>query len=400
MLESDSAGTVKFNAMAKLSKDATAALPGVLFTMRYPDDEGYVWNTIAKSKDVASYELRNDARCFIAYKKLTGRPTYEPHFMAPIQLDCYDISKEGLNALKDFVLEHRIKVIVFMSALPSTLNLSFLRTLGVRTINTENDSFDHSKRDPVLKKAVKFLLRRVLGQQLHDMHLANAESQRRFLSTHACIPDARLRIVQDAVDCDQFSHGDRAEACAQAGLDPDRFWIVCVAQARPEKRVDMLIQIARRVVDERPDSRIGFVYIGSGQMAEDWKVLANSLGLAEVFYFAGRKNDLVPFYRSASLMVHGAFRESFGLAVVEAMACGVPVIASAASGPAETIVDGKTGRLIALDDFDGFCKAIIAYVDNPALLASHGMNATARANEVYSMAKQGKQFAEEIKRFL
>lgn len=374
--------------------------PGVLFTMRYPDDEGYVWNTIARSKDAASNELRDVAKCFIAFKKLTGEPTYSPQHMTSVELDCYDTSPEGLNTLKAFVLEHRIKVIVFMSALPSTLNLPFLRKLGVRTINTENDSFDHSKRDPVVKKAAKFLLRRILGRQLHDMHLANAESQSRFLRTHACIPSSRLHIVQDAVDCDQFSPGDRAMACQQTGLDPNRFWVICVAQARPEKRIEMLIRVARKVAAERPDSRIGFVYIGDGQLVDGWKMFANSLGLDGVFYFAGRKNDLVPYYRSANLMVHAAFRESFGLAVVEGMACGLPVVASAATGPSETIIDGTTGALIGLEDFDGFCEAIIAYVDDPARLILHGANAIARANNVYGMARQGKQFAEEIKRFL
>lgn len=380
--------------------DTATSLPGVLFTMRYSDDEGFVWNNIAKSRDAASYELRSEAQCFIAYKKLTGRPTYDALYMTPVELDCYDISTAGLNTIKAFVLEHRIKVIVFMSALPTTMNLPFLRRLGVRTINTENDGFDHSKRDPLPKRLAKRFLRRVLGLQLHDMHLANAESQRHFLSEHAYIPDARLHLVPDAVDCGQFSPGDRDAACAQCGLDPDRFWIICVAQARPGKRVDMLIRIARRVVDERPAARIGFIYIGDGEMLQSWKALASCLELNDVFYFPGRRHDLAPFYRSASLMVHASLRESFGLAIVEAMACGLPVVASAANGPSETIVDGETGKLIALEDFDGFCKGIIAYVDDPTLRQAHGMNARMRASHVYGMAGQGKHFAKEIRQFL
>lgn len=130
--------------------------------MRYPDDTGYVWNFTAAVRDRASADLRERANVYMAFPKLSGNPSYQPKNLQPVELDCYDNSPAGRAAIEQFVREHNVKVMVFMSALSNTVCLDLLRRLGVRTINTENDSFDPRQRDGIVKKTAKFLLRRVL----------------------------------------------------------------------------------------------------------------------------------------------------------------------------------------------------------------------------------------------
>jgi glycosyltransferase involved in cell wall biosynthesis len=206
--------------------------------------------------------------------------------------------------------------------------------------------------------------------------------------------------MQNSVDCAWFCPGDRAEAQALTGLDPTRFWILAVAQARSEKRVNELLKVIKRVGDARPDKRIGFVYVGDGPPAMEWKDLAVELGIDDICVFAGRQNDVRPYYRAASLMVHAAERESFGLAIVEAMACGLPVIASAAVGPLETIRDGQTGALIDLHDFDAFTTAVLRYLDDAKLTLDHSNNARMHVDQAYNVVRHGKEFAMHIGRFL
>lgn len=369
--------------------------PGVVFTMRYPDDAGYVWNTIAQSRDIAASYL-TQARCFIAYPRLTGNGTYTPINLDQIELDFYDYSVDGLGKIIAFVKTNNIKSVVFMSALPGVVNLRALRKLGVRTINTENDSFDHRKRDSFPIKVTKFLVRKIFRQQLHDLHLANAESQRTFLSRYAMIPDSRLDLVRDGVDCIRFALGDREAARRQLRLKDDNFLIICVAQARPEKRLEFIINAAKRIADERPGKKIQFIYVGDGPPVIEWKNLVDEIGLSDRFTFAGRQSNITPYYQAANLMVHAAERESFGLAIVEAMACGLPVVASAAAGPKETILNGKTGRLIEISDFDGFVDAILQYIDDERLTIEHGLNAHEHVNRTYSIARQGEEMAKRI----
>ena len=78
------------------------------------------------------------------------------------------------------------------------------------------------------------------------------------------------------------------------------------------------------------------------------------------------------FYHAASIFVHAAFKESFGLVLAEAMASGLPVIATRAHGPCDIIDDGRTGQLIERDDWTAFAEAIISYIDAPQLRTIHG----------------------------
>lgn len=375
-------------------------MTGVLFTMRYPDDTGYVWNYIAGVRDRASAHLHSEARCFMAFPKLTGNPSYQPHHLDTVELDCYDNSPAGCAAIAEFVRKYNIKVMVFMSALPQTVCLSMLHRLGVRTLNTEDDGFDPTRRDNIVKRGMKFVVRRILRRQQHDLHLANSVGQQQFLLNYQLLPPDRVALMKNSVDCNHFCPGDRAEARARTGLDPNRFWIMAVAQARPEKRIEQLIRVIHAVTQARPGQRIGFVYVGDGPPVAQWKQLTAELGLDDVCVFAGRQDDVRPYYRAANLMVHASERESFGLAIVEAMSCGIPVVACGAAGPRETIADGKTGALVGLYDFDAFAAAVLRYVDDPVLTDLHGRNARAHVDTAYNVVRHGKEFAEHIVRFL
>lgn len=375
-------------------------LPGILFTMRYPDDTGYVWNYIAGVRDRASSHLKDRAAIYMAFPRLTGNPSYQPAHMMPVELDCYDNSAAGRAAIAAFVRSHNIKVMVFMSALPQTVCLGTLRQLGVRTLNTEDDGFDPMRRDSIAKRGVKYLLRRVLRRQQHDLHLANSTAQHQFLLNYQLLPPSRVVLMKNSVDCSHFCPGDRAAARAATGLDPDRFWLLAVAQARSEKRIDQLIRIVHAVVQARPQARIGFVYVGDGPPLAEWQQLAHDLDVADHCVFAGRRDDMLPYYRSADLMVHASERESFGLAIVEAMACGIPVVASAAAGPRETIVDGQTGALVDLHDFEAFTQAVLRYVDDDSMTKMHGNNARAHVDRAYNVVRHGKEFAQHIARFI
>jgi glycosyltransferase involved in cell wall biosynthesis len=361
---------------------AQAEKPGVVFTMRYPDDTGYVWNFTASVRDRATAHLGDRAKVYMAFPKLTGNPSYQPRHLQPVELDCYDNSPAGRTAIERFVRANNIKVMVFMSALSNTVPLDLLRRLGVRTINTENDSFDPRQRDGMVKRAAKFLLRRVLGRQQHDLHLANSAAQHAFLLHYQKLPPRKVALMRNSVDAIRFSPGDQSEARRQTGLDPDRFWILAVSQARPEKRVDRLLQVVHDVVRARPERRIGFVYVGDGPPAAEWKRLASSLGIADICVFAGRQNDVLPWYRAADLLVHAAERESFGNAIEE------------------TILDGRTGAVIGLDDFDAFRNAVLQYIDDPIMTKMHGNNARVHVDSAYNVVRQTEEFAQHIARFL
>ncbi|WP_170168101.1 glycosyltransferase [Pseudorhodoferax soli] len=357
--------------------------------MRYPDDQGFVWKTIALTRDLVASHLKQ-FNCFIAFPVLTGRSAHVFRNMTPVELDCYGSGDLHKQKLARFIKERGVVAIVYMSALPSTLDMAFLRAVGVMTVNTENDSFDRSKTDSLLVQGVKFLVRTVAKRGIHDLHIANAESQGEWLRRHAKIPSSHLAVVPNGVDCNYYK-----PSLQNISKAPGR-QIICVGQARAEKRIEWVIRAAAAVFLQPEFADVSFVYVGDGPMLATWVGLANDLQLKERFVFAGRKSDLLEYYQSAFLMVHAAERESFGLAVVEAMACALPVVACRAAGPSETICDGETGALVGIEDEEGFRLAIAAYLRNPEMARRHGDAGRQRANERFSISRQAEDIAKVI----
>lgn len=369
----------------------------VLFAMRYADDVGFVWKTIARVRDLAAGFLLDEFDCYVAYTHLTDSPAYFPKNLRKIELDCYDMSESNLLRIQTFTQQNRVEVLVYMSALPASLKLRRLRAMGLKTINTENDSFDHQLRDALPKALMKRVIRGWFKLQLHDVHVSNARSQAAYLLSHYKVPASRLRIVVNGIDCEKFSPPLANLGAVSPLLDRDRIWIICVGQARKEKRVEWMIRAALRLRQELPYLPFSFVYVGDGPELERWKRMSQALGVNEDFVFAGAQTDVVPFYQSAVLMVHAAERESFGLAIVEAMACGLPVVATAAAGPSETIEDGVTGTLVEMFDEDGFCQAIKYYLLHPDVRLKIGMAARERVLAMYSINRQASEFADIIR---
>lgn len=371
----------------------------ILFCMRYGDDEGFVWKTVAHLRDRVAGELVERA-CLIAFPQLTGLSVHRFAHLEPVELDCYRLNLDDRRALSQLVQQRQIGAIVYMSALPATLDLVFLRGLGLVTINTEEDSFDHNQRDPLAKHFAKFAMRRVFKRQLHDLHIANAPSQGEWLQRYAQIPRNRVITIPNGVDVEYYVP---AAPDAPNLLGSSKRWVICVSQARAEKRVDLILRCTARIAARREFADVGLVYVGDGEMLEALRQQARQLGIADHVHFAGRQEDLRPWYQVASIMVHAASRESFGLVLAEAMACGLPIVASAAAGPREIITDGQTGQLIPLSadtmtEESAFTAAMELYLRDPALARQHGLAGRKRACECFSIQRQASAIAAAIRR--
>ena len=375
-------------------------LPGVVFTMRYGDDVGLVWRTIAQHRDLAARELQGMARCFLAYPELSGDPAYRPRWTQPVQADFYDYSPANRRRLAELVRHHGLAVVVFMAAQAADVDLAFLRGLGVRTINTENGSQPPGLTQSFVRRLAKIVVRRMLGRQLHDLHVAHSRGQYDFLRRFAQVPEQRLRLVAEGIDTRHFLPGDRAEACAQTGLDAGTRWILAAAQARPEKRVDQVIRAVDGAKRQRPGRPVGFVFVGGGQMLAHWRGLAAALPDAAAYRFVGPQTDLRPYYRAATLFVHGSLRETFGFVLAEAMASALPVVATLTHGAADIVADGRTGRLLGPDDWDGFTAAVLDYLDHPDLCARHGQAGRNRCDLLFAIDRQAAAFAALIHPFV
>jgi len=170
-----------------------------------------------------------------------------------------------------------------------------------------------------------------------------------------------IRVIPNFLDCTAWSR--RPDPDLRSRLCPDgcEAVVMHVSNFRPVKRVDIVLDIFSRL-RARINARL--VMIGDGPDRVGAERRAADLGLNGFVDFVIEQQDLVPWLSAADLFLLPSSQESFGLAALEAMSCGVPVIASHVGGVPEVITDGVTGILRAPDDVDGMTDAALALLTN------------------------------------
>lgn len=138
--------------------------------------------------------------------------------------------------------------------------------------------------------------------------------------------------------------------------------IVTVGSMKPVKNHPLLLRAFAKM--DRPDARLMLVGTGAGEGA--LRALTAELGIAQQVIFAGFHPDPTPFYQTADLFVLSSDYEGFGNVIVEALACGTPVVSTdCPSGPAEILENGKYGRLVPVGDAQALADAMQAALAAP-----------------------------------
>jgi glycosyltransferase involved in cell wall biosynthesis len=187
----------------------------------------------------------------------------------------------------------------------------------------------------------------------HGAHFLAVSDFLRNEALLAGVPADQVMTLRLGVDAETFSPGQRDAAAAQAGGR-----VVFVGRLSRLKGGDDLIRAMSRV--SRPAH---LEIVGDGPQREPWQALARSLGVPATFTGRLPQSAIRELLPGAALLVmpsrnDGGRREAAGLTLLEAQACGVPVIAYASGGIPEMLVDGSTGRLVPEGDVPGLARCI------------------------------------------
>lgn len=222
-----------------------------------------------------------------------------------------------------------------------------------------------------------------------DRVVAATEHERRLLRQIYRVDPSRVAVVPLGVDLEQFAPGDRGAARRRLGLTEDERIILAIGRIEPLKGLDVLIQSLSAMSDRE---RVGLYIIGGDERArpelDRLEAIARTFGVQGHVHFLGSRphEDLPDYYRAADVVAVPSFYESFGLVAVEAMASGVPVVASRVGGLASTVVDGRTGYLIAWRCPEPFAEKFDLLFANEELRRALGAAARRRMEESYSWA--------------
>jgi glycosyltransferase involved in cell wall biosynthesis len=237
--------------------------------------------------------------------------------------------------------------------------------------------------DCLPSRRVANLTRRIVSRGASTIFANSAYTARNFTQSGRHLA---VRVVYNPVDVDRFDPRrlSREEARARLGLDLSSPLLGMVAQITPWKGQDDAIRALALLRATHPNARlllVGGIPFVAGTRYDNAAFLARlrrmvvELGLADAVTFLGERQDIPQILRALDVVLVPSWEEPFGIALVEAMAMEVAVIATAVGGPAEIITDGQDGILLEPRRPPQWAAAVAALIDEPERRAEMGRRA-------------------------
>lgn len=195
---------------------------------------------------------------------------------------------------------------------------------------------------------------------LTDAFIAVASEHGRYLVQEERFPADKVHVIPNGVDTDRFrwSASRRARAREQLGFKADTPVCGIVAALRPEKNHELFLKTAARVRSELPNA--GFVIIGDGEQRKELQQLTDQLGLTDNVQFLGSRSDVPELLPALDVFSLTSHNEANPVSILEAMASGVPVVATRVGSVAESVADGVTGYVATPGDVDALTRRWLA----------------------------------------
>jgi glycosyltransferase involved in cell wall biosynthesis len=184
----------------------------------------------------------------------------------------------------------------------------------------------------------------------------------------------RIRVVYNGVPIEEFGEDPDGPA-RDAGSRPT---VLAVARLHPQKGLSYLLQAATLLPDVR------FLVAGDGSERSALEQQARDLRLGDRVEFLGQRDDVPTLLRQADVFVLPSLYEGLPVSVLEAMAAGTPVVATAVGGTDEAVVAGETGILVPPGDPEALAKALREILSNPPLARKFVAAAKARVRSTFS----------------
>lgn len=212
---------------------------------------------------------------------------------------------------------------------------------------------------------------------LEDITLAVSDEVRASMPARLA---QRTEVVIHGVDVDDIvrRRGERDAARAELGVEPDELLVVTVANLRANKDYPTMLAAARRLAEAGESVR--FMSVGQGPLAEQLEQERDRLSLGERFRFLGYREDPIRVLVAADVFCLSSRFEGLPISMLEAMAAGLPVVATEVGGIPSVISDGKEGRLVPAGDPAALASAV-ADLGRPEVRGKFAAAAVQRVDE-------------------
>lgn len=216
---------------------------------------------------------------------------------------------------------------------------------------------------------------RVPGR-LGRLVLVSQHAREQFTERHGPARDT-WRVIPNGVDTTSYAPRQRARSNGAP------VW-ACVAAMRPDKNHIGLVRAWAGVVAAHPGATL--LIVGDGPSRADTETAIEELGLTANVHMLGRREDVVDILHGVDGVVSASIDEALPTALIEAAACGLPLVAADAGGTRGIVIDGVNGRLVPIGDDEALTAALLDVIDHPLRAEKFGKAGRDLVEERYSLA--------------
>lgn len=227
---------------------------------------------------------------------------------------------------------------------------------------------------------------------LVDRFVVVSRDLQRWLVEDVRLPARKVITIQNGVDVSRFGIGSSAEARQRLGISGDRLVIGTVGRLDPVKDQAGLIEAFSRLRGKHSEALL--VIVGDGPCRERLAELTARLGLQDRVLLLGERRDIPEILMALDVFVLPSVAEGMSNTVLEAMASGLPVVATRVGGSPELVEEGLTGRLVAPLDPTALAGAIDGYLEDTHLRVLHGKASRQRAVEHFDLHRMARAYAD------
>lgn len=247
------------------------------------------------------------------------------------------------------------------------------------------------------------LLRR-LHAPLIERYITVSRHLHDYLVTRIGIKAARIAHIYNGVDTERFFPAThKARAWLPAEFRDERLLLIgTVGRIQRVKDQTTLLQAFAQLVAEQPEltATLRLVVAGDGPLLSELKLEAQSLKIAHLTWFAGALQNVPELLRALDVFVLPSLNEGISNTILEAMASGLPVVATAVGGNVELVEDGRSGRFFAPRDTTALSRLLRVYATDASLRIAHGVAAREHAVANFSLATMLARYQQTYDRML
>ncbi|MCQ6278902.1 glycosyltransferase family 4 protein [Bacillus sp. EB600] len=303
-------------------------------------------------------------------------PYVDLKYDIPIQRSPFN--RDNLSAYKDLkkiIEKNQYKIIhshTPMGGVLARLAAKKARKNGTKVIYTAH-GFHFCKGAPLVNWLIYYPIEKVLSKSTDTLITINQEDYE-LAKNHRFKAETIHHVHGVGVNTDRFQPvivQQKSQLRKQYGYKDDEFLLFYAAEFNKNKNQQLIIRSLELMKDQVPNAKL--LLAGEGQLLRECRELAVQLGVDKMIDFLGYRTDIETLLKISDVAVASSIREGLPVNIMEAMACGLPIVASVNRGHSELIKEGINGYLIAPDNYQKFSFRLISLYHSNSLCQQMGL---------------------------